>query len=433
MSVVVWGIGKGGERARQVLEWFGYEIAAFCDGKSTDKEFHGYEVLTPQQMQVLVISKEIEFIVIGVFDQNYENEIRNQLNKLINNIQVKTMREILDIYIKAYVRDQKNMLFNTDCDNEIREHLYKLINEAPVKMKTELFDTYKKTYVEEYKNNMVFKWDVEFERQSQEWIDNLDSEVEFWLNEVAKETGYYHQGWHKRINNNRFLNLDYDCEYIARQLKENDIVIDVGCGMISLYGNELENSEKIKLMAVDPLAHYYNLINEKYIGEKKKEIKFGLFEFLANFYPENYADYIIINNALDHCIDPYKSIIDCIYVLKKGGTLHLRHRQSEAVFEDWNGLHKWNIDYNKNEELIIWNRENAVNISQSLKDIVDVNVKHFDDERAKCKIIATITKKKEFNICDYYSWEEESKACFLLMDKLMKKLVSDSSEKIFGM
>lgn len=391
MSVIVWGTGVGGEKAKKALEWSGYKITAFCDGNSEKKEFDGYEVISPEQLESIVQDEKAELIVIGVFNKVYEKEIRERINAFGKKVQVKTLGEISNDYEKAYLNEQKK--------------------------------------------NLVYKWDVEFESQSQEWVDNLDSEVQYWIRENAKETGAYHQEWINRLNNNKFMNSDCDSKYIAEQLEEGDIVIDIGCGLTSMYGDELADGRKINLIAVDPLAHFYNIICKKYAGgkEKGKEIQFGLFEFIANFFPESYADYIIVNNALDHCIDPYKSIIECIHVLKVGGVLHLRHRQAEAVFEDWTGLHKWNVDCNENEELILWNKKNAVNVSESLKDIADVQIKHVDaEERSDCKIIATITKMKEFDLQSFYSSEEESRACFALMDKLMKKMVTDSRERFLG-
>jgi ubiquinone/menaquinone biosynthesis C-methylase UbiE len=110
-------------------------------------------------------------------------------------------------------------------------------------------------------------------------------------------------------------------KYIEEQLTGSEKILDIGCGLISMYGNYV-GEKKINLIAIDPLAHFYNIINERYQGElfsEEKRSSFGMFEFMADFYEENYADYIIINNALDHCIDPFKSIIECLHVLKCGG------------------------------------------------------------------------------------------------------------------
>lgn len=40
--------------------------------------------------------------------------------------------------------------------------------------------------------------------------------------------------------------------------------------------------------------------------------KFSLFELIATFYKKEGADGIMINNALDHCIDPFKAIVECL-------------------------------------------------------------------------------------------------------------------------
>ena len=118
---------------------------------------------------------------------------------------------------------------------------------------------------------------------------------------------------------------------------------------------------------------------------------------MACFYEENYADAIIINNALDHGIDPYKSIVECLAVLKKGKTMQLRHWKCEAIWACFDGLHKWNIDYDENNNFIIWNEKNIVNVSEKLAEYADIIVTHEEDmiNEGKEYIIVKITKKKE--------------------------------------
>ena len=146
-----------------------------------------------------------------------------------------------------------------------------------------------------------------------------------------------------------------------------------------------------------------------------------MFEFIANFYDENFCDGILINNALDHCIDPYKSIIECLYVLKEGGTMRMRHHRAEAVYGSYCGLHKWNLDYNSNDEFIIWNQANAVNISNCFKKIADIKIVHSDDnsQRDDQFIAVDITKKKSFDLEDFFDLKKERRQLAFLVECLM--------------
>jgi SAM-dependent methyltransferase len=283
-------------------------------------------------------------------------------------------------------------------------------------------------YLDVCHSKIKFSWDVEFRNQAQIWIDNLMSEVEYWIIENAEETGYYHDDHLTRLQNKQFALLDRNVEYIEKRLTGNETIMDIGSGLLSKYGNYL-GEKKIDFIAVDPLAYFYNIINERYHGEKlpkEKKVLFGMFEFIADFYDVDYVDYIIINNALDHCIDPFKSIIECLYVLKSGGVLHLNHTRCEAVFERYLGLHKWNLDY-MNNEFIIWNKDNAINVTKELKNIADVEIIISPNETGKRfydQFITRIVKKRDFELSKFIDEDSERKDLAYVANLLMKQYAS---------
>jgi SAM-dependent methyltransferase len=165
--------------------------------------------------------------------------------------------------------------------------------------------------------------------------------------------------------------------------------------------------------------------------DEAKVVRFGLFEFVDSFLDEEYADLIIINNALDHCIDPYRSIIKCFKVLKVGGVLRLCHRRAEAVYEGWMGLHKWNVDYNDSDEFILWNKDNCINISQKLKDFANVRVVHSDYETDAWETFITVEIEKRDEACiDEFEYEQDAKELGFLLDLLMKKYADSYLEQI---
>lgn len=185
----------------------------------------------------------------------------------------------------------------------------------------------------------------------------------------------------------------------------------------------------VKLVPVDALAHFYNVINDRIQDGYKKDYRcrFGLFEFLGNTFGRNYADYIIVDNALDHCIDPWRSLVECLYVLKTDGRMYMNHRRAEAVYEGWSGLHRWNIDCDGGD-LIIWNKENAVNVTERLKEIADISVTYDDagGVRERQNLGVRIVKKKDFELSVFLGLHKENAVLTGMVDRLMEKLSSDS-------
>lgn len=76
---------------------------------------------------------------------------------------------------------------------------------------------------------------------------------------------------------------------------------------------------------------------------------------------------------MDHCIDPFKSILESLFILKPNGILHLKHRRAEGVFENYSSLHQWNIDYTDEMDFIIWNYDMAKIINKLIMIFADTN------------------------------------------------------------
>lgn len=226
--------------------------------------------------------------------------------------------------------------------------------------------------------------------------------VAFWIEQVARKGAVYHDDYVERLNNDKFVR--YHPTDAVLQLekylmeKNNALVLDIGSGLAPVYGETLSNGNHINLHMIDPLAPFYNAINVRYHFREHncKKVFFGMMEFMACFYERETCDAIIMNNALDHCMDPYKSIIESLYLLKCGGMLHLNHRRAEAVFEKYENMHQWNMDCNEDHEFIIWNQQNGVNVSQKLKDIVEISVYCEEDkETRKDQFVIVNMIKKE--------------------------------------
>ena len=334
------------------------------------------------------------------------------------------LKEIKSIFGEDEIISLKEANIDIEVDNEIKAYISSFIN-AGVEIFTlrELRDIYEKEYLVKKREEMTYNWEINYENQIRPWVNQIYTEVDGCVREAICDDGVYHKDYMDNIQNNSFTALDSDCREIAKWLKDGDTVIDFGCCNFSKYGNVISETKKINLIMADGLAPFWNEANERYYAEeiRGRKIKFALFEFAANFFEKNYADAIMISNALDHGIDPFKSILECLYIIKVGGKLYLKHRRAEALFECYTGLHKWNIDYDEKDNLIIWNEENAINVTEEIKEIADVLVRHTGDSisRLDSRVIVEITKKKDFNFEEFFDWKKESKMLAGLLEEIM--------------
>lgn len=258
--------------------------------------------------------------------------------------------------------------------------------------------------------NDIGEYHVDFARQSAQWLEELVSEVRYWVERVAKGNSTYHEEYLANINNLEVKPAKgYQGENIFNYLKEDSVLMDIGCGAVSRYGSLLPDGGRLNFIAVDSLAYAYKKINDYYAPENRKSVSFGMFEFMAVFFQKDFADVILIENALDHCVDPLKSVIECLQVLKPGGLLRLYHHRAEAIWEGCLGLHKWNIDYNDNKEFIIWNENNYININKFFEDDVEVRVfAEGGEQRSSQYITVEFIKKETFDYLNYINVAEEN-------------------------
>ena len=240
---------------------------------------------------------------------------------------------------------------------------------------------------------------IDYDKSIDQWSDSILAEAVFWKDEVIRETGMWHSHYLTRIDSSK----EFLCNRVKEYIKPNSIVLDVGCGICSNYGRFIDGKELL-LTGVDPLAHFYNRMNRKAYEQGLSNnilpphIEFGMFEFLSYFFDEDSCDVIIIDNALDHCIDPLSAIIECLKVLKVGGVLSTFHHRNEGYRNYYEDMHQWNVCSSYEGELIIWNKESFININHELKGYVSIDTKTRKSERVEMPfggVVCNIIKEKE--------------------------------------
>lgn len=268
----------------------------------------------------------------------------------------------------------------------------------------------------------AYSYQTEFCHSLQGWLDNILEEVEFWDKEAATPQGKHYQHYLERIKSKEF-----ECSRIKDMVKGGDVVLDVGSGICSQYGSFLNKKEQIVLKGIDPLAPFYNTINRRFAKEHELDfqiapVEFGFFELLSFQYGKAYSDYILIDNALDHCIDPFTAITECLQVLKIGGTLSMAHHVDEAYKAFYSGLHQWNICCDEDNDFVIWNKKNYINVTQKLSEYTDIQTHREminSDVTPFGLVICNLIKKKELPM-EYFVNERERAG--MLMKGFMEKL-----------
>ncbi len=208
-------------------------------------------------------------------------------------------------------------------------------------------------------------------KQIDQWMGGVCYEVAFWNGYLSTERNK--KAVLERAASKDGIEQPFGIE--ASCLTPDFKVLDVGCGM-AYHNSPYIDGHQIDLHYVDPLAHFYN-----HIAASKKltlpEIEFAMVEYLSAFYEKESVDIVLIQNALDHCFQPVRGIIESLKILKNDGLLYLFHNRNEAKHENYMGFHQFNVD-TQGDDLMIWNRENSYNINELLKDCARIRTEEVE-------------------------------------------------------
>lgn len=372
-KMAIWGASYWGYTFKKILEEEGEEVVAIIDSDKSkwNEEVIGFEVFCNRY--------NIDDITILLSLRRWENVLA----------------------VEQRIREKSN-----NCEILYHYHLCKNYGNLHIR---------------------TLGYDVPFENQFKIWIDNIDSEISYWKNQVVSESGANHSHYLELIKRDKEFNFYF--ENYSNKIKQGDIILDIGCGVYSQYGNIINGSETVNLIGIDPLASIYNHMNAEYAKkqglDKIDKIKFGMFEFLSYNLGSDYADAICIDNALDHCIDPFSAVIQAIDVVKPGKSIWIRCYFNEGFRERYGGLHRWNVSIDMNNDYIVWNRDNYINISKRIKDFADIQVYDISPDECKdsCGYAACLITKRAS--VPSYLLENSRSFAGLVMEIMMERIESN--------
>ncbi len=210
------------------------------------------------------------------------------------------------------------------------------------------------------------------------WLSGIPYEVAFWRSYYRNKKSLKQLfGWSQYRQECSLDNFDV-AEYISGLDITDPVIVDVGCALSYAFGSVFGGKE-YPVVYLDPLAPFYNKILDDYSLDFPR-ITFGMGETLGMVFPEDSVSFIHIRNALDHSVRPVMVIWQALISLRQGGVLYLNHKPNEAEHEGYIGFHQYNIDC-VNGRLVIWNRDERIDVEEELKGYADVEASVTDRGR----------------------------------------------------
>lgn len=155
--------------------------------------------------------------------------------------------------------------------------------------------------------------------------EGFEHEKAFWAEFVASER--FQKNWVEAETNPE---LDHATRnIILSEAAGKPNVLDIGSGPVSILRGLVPD-----ITEVDPLGEYYR---EIYPASKVLPIAAEEMEW------EGVFDVVHIRNAFDHTQEPYKALNRMNAACRPGGIVFIQGFVNEADYEDWAGLHQWNV------------------------------------------------------------------------------------------
>jgi SAM-dependent methyltransferase len=199
---------------------------------------------------------------------------------------------------------------------------------------------------------------------------NLSSEIFFWEQAYHQYyvSGKHPDWWNANLTRNRYgKEMKKILDILSKEFNEKLRFIDVGSGPVTSYFDKLDINQW-DIVTVDPLAQFYNRLNEKYKVNYPYKCVEGTGETLNTLFDNESYHLVLSQNAMDHATSPKIFMKNLYNILKPGGFLYLNGFAKEGEAAKWMGLHQHNL-YVVGDHLFWTNRDKTVdnvNITENL-------------------------------------------------------------------
>jgi len=200
------------------------------------------------------------------------------------------------------------------------------------------------------------------------WADNLPRERHFWRGVISGRNPSHSENFTKRAAGQRPFPAILH-EHLAGLTSAR--ILDVGAGPATDIGRQ-GMPDNVEVVAVDPLAGFYNqILEENGVLPWLKTIQ-GEAELLQELNLGRF-DVVYSRNALDHAYDPAKAIVSMLSVLQPSGVIILIGNVNEGERQNYSGLHQWNFLPQADGDLAIWRPDSRISLRSHLGDTATVN------------------------------------------------------------
>ncbi len=191
-------------------------------------------------------------------------------------------------------------------------------------------------------------------------ILGLFRELFFWmrwllLNKVRNPENF------KRLLNPGLQISEFHRQFIDDLPEQRVRILEVGAGPMSNIGKRHPDKE-LELVPTDILANQYAKILSLFNVNPPFKTIYANVEKLEEKFEENSFDFVVANNAIDHCEDPVRAIVQMLFVVKPQHYVLLRHAEKEGERKNYSGIHWWNFGFDGNSP-ILFNKHYSVDIS----------------------------------------------------------------------
>lgn len=213
--------------------------------------------------------------------------------------------------------------------------------------------------------------------QKSKWKEGIKSEIQFW-DGYFKTKGYQ---WDNDYRNRLTHDLPLQqrpAALLSQQMKV--YILDVGAGPLTILGKVFEGKD-INIVAVDPLAHEYDKILDKYQVQPLVRTQRIAAEDLIQKFPRNTFDLVFARNCIDHVYNPEKAVLQMLHIVKRGSYVLLEHHPNEAKKENYSGLHQWNFSVSASGDFLISSKFNTVNMTKKYEELCSITCELLNEGR----------------------------------------------------
>jgi SAM-dependent methyltransferase len=216
------------------------------------------------------------------------------------------------------------------------------------------------------------------------WRLGLKTELVFWDRYFATGGLDWSPRYAERLDPDAPLLESAVIESLDRLDQRELSVLDVGAGPITALGR-VYRGRRLRIVAVDALADEYAAMLCRHGVLSPVPTIYGKGENLLDRFRPDSFDLAYARNALDHCVDPVRTIVNMVSLVRPDRDVVLVHGVDEAETSAYAGLHQWNFREYEGA-LLVWNQGEVHNLTNVVAGAARVRC---DEQHGELVVVIT--------------------------------------------